>query len=151
MWKTIENTGSGSGRISIRCSTAVQFYYRRNQYELKQIGTSAYWEKFRSAVGDQIIDVFWADWIGSYGSQQIQAMSMGVFDLCTLRMDYHPDLYDLLRRKEVLVIKNAAPDAVIHGEPVRNHPDVYKLWSAVDDIRNMRRIMEFKVRRFEEK
>ena len=76
---------------------------------------------------------------------------MGAFDLCVLRMDYHPDLYALLRTKEALIIKNAAADAVDNGIPVKNHPDVYTLWGAVDDIRNQRKIMEFKVRRWETK
>ena len=145
------NSASSDGTIELTCNTAVQFYTRERIYKSGQIGTEDIWEKFVSNVGDNVLDVFWCDWVGSFGNQQIQAMSMGVFDLCTVRMDYHPVLYEVLRRKEVLVIKNAAADAVDYGVPVKNHPDVYTLWSAVDDIRNMHKIMEFKVRRWEGK
>ena len=151
--KQISNTSanSGNGIIKITCNTAVQFYTRERIYTEGQVGTKDLWEKFMSYVGDNKIETFWCDWIGSFGSQQVQAMSMGVYDLCTVRMDYHPELYELLRRKQVLVIKNAAADAVDYGVPVKNHPDVYTLWSAADDIRNMHKIMEFKVRRWEGK
>lgn len=138
--------------VKMYCNTAVQFYTQEKAYTPGQVGPTKKWSKFISQIGDDSIDVFWADWRGSFGQQQIQAMSMGVYDLCTVRMNYHPELYKLLRTKEVLLIKDAASDAVdTDGQPVRNHPDVYKLWGAVDDIRSMRRIMEFKVRRWEAK
>lgn len=151
--KQISNgsANSGNGITKITCNTAVRFFTRERIYKPGQVGTSDIWQKFTSTVGEIVLDVFWCDWIGSFGSQQIQAMSMGVYDLCTLRMDYHPELYELLRRKEALIIKNAAADAVEYGIPVRNHPDIYTLWGAVDDIRNMHKIMEFKVRRWEAK
>lgn len=150
--RTFDNSGShNSSQIKMNCTTAVQFFFRQRVYTAGQVGTTDSWIKFRSLIGETVLDVFWADWIGSYGSQQVQAMSIGVYDLCTLRMDYHPDLYALLRTKEALVIKNAAADAVEYGIPVKNHPDVYTLWGAVDDIRNMHKIMEFKVRRWEAK
>lgn len=159
--KLFDNSGSAGSQIRMNCTTAVQFYSRQRVYTAGQVGTTDSWVKFRSVLDQTIvngtvaaetaIDVFWADWQGSYGSQQVQAMSMGVYDLCTLRMDYHPDLYALLRTKEVLIIKNAAADAVSNGVPIRSHPDVYTLWGAVDDIRNARKIMEFKVRRWEGK
>jgi len=135
----------------MNCTTAVQFYFRQRVYTAGQVGTTDSWIRFRSLIGENVIETFWTDWQGSYGSQQIQAMSMGVYDLCTLRMDYHPDLYALLRTREALIIKNASPTAVIGGVPVRSHPDVYTLWGAVDDVRSMRKVMEFKVRRFETK
>ena len=149
--RSIDNSGGSNGVIKMHCNTAVHFFFRQRAYVPGQVGTADTWMKFSSLVGETEIDVFWVDWRGSYGTQQVQAMSLGVYDLCTLRMDYHPQLYDLLRTKEALVIKNASADAVDQGIPVRNHPDVYTLWGAVDDIRSMRRIMEFKVRRFESK
>lgn len=135
----------------MNCTTAVQFFFRQRAYTAGHVGTSDTWIKFRSLIGETVIDVFWAEWRGSYGTQQVTAMSMGVYDLCTIRMDYHPDLYGLLRTKEALIIRNAAADAVEYGIPVKNHPDVYTLWGAVDNIRNQRKIMEFKVRRWEAK
>ena len=145
------NTGSQNGFVTLYATTAVQFFTRERIYKPGQVGTSDLWQKYVSFIGDEAIDVFWCDWIGSYGSQQVQSMSLGVYDLCTVRMDYHPELYEMLRRKEVLVIRNAAADAVEYGVPVKNHPDVYTLWGAVDDIRNLHKIMEFKVRRWEAK
>lgn len=159
--KLFDNSGNASGQIRLNCTTAVQFWFAQKSYTAGQVGTTTSWVKFRSVLDQTIvngvvtaetaIEVFWADWQGSYGTQQVQAMSMGVYDLCTLRMDYHPDLYALLRTKEALIIKNAAADAVSNGVPIRSHPDVYTLWGAVDDIRNAHKIMEFKVRRFEQK
>lgn len=137
--------------VTIYPNTAVQFYSQESTYQPGQVGASKSWVKFTSAIGESSLDVFWADWRGSFGSQQIQALSMGVYDMCTLRMDYHPTLYQLLRTKEVLVVKDAAANAVISGVPVRNHPDVYVVWGGIDDIHSLHRIMEFKVRRFEQK
>lgn len=138
-------------KVTIRPNTAVRIFYQVGSYQPGQVGASKQWQQFTSSVGDKTLDVFWTDWQGSFGSQQLQAMSMGVTDLCTVRMDYHPDLYRLLRTKEVLFIKDAAEDAIADGVPVRNHPDVYAAFGAVDDIRSMRRVMEFKVRRWEAK
>lgn len=178
--------------IKMYCNTAVQFFTQTAAYVPGQVGQTKTWTKFTSAIGDKTLDVFWADWRGSFGSQQLQAMSMGVHDMCTLLMDYHPELYELLRTKTVLIVKNANADAVIEVEPdepdpaeqpaaaentpaenvqtentseentaadsapaeympIRNHPDVYTVWGAVNDVRSMHRIMEFKVRRFEQK
>lgn len=150
--RMIDNSGSNnSGKITMNCTTAVQFFFRQRVYTAGQVGTTDSWIKFRSLIGETVLDVFWADWRGSFGTQQVQSMSMGVYDLCTVRMDFHPDLYALLRTKEALVIKNAAADAVEYGIPVKSHPDVYTLWGAIDDIRNLHKIMEFKVRRWETK
>lgn len=138
-------------KATIRPTTAACFYYQVSSYQPGQVGSSKSWIKFTSAVGENTLDVFWTDWQGSFGTQQLQAMSMGVYDSGTVRMDYHPELYQLLRTKEMLIIKDAAMDAVADGVPVRNHPDVYIVWGAVNDIRSMHRIMEFKVRRWEGK
>lgn len=138
-------------KVTIRPNTAVRIFYQVSSYQPGQVGASKQWQQFTSSVGDKTLDVFWTDWQGSFGSQQMQAMSIGVTDLCTVRMDYHPELYRLLRTKEVLFIKDAAEDAIADGAPVQNHPDVYAVYGAVDDIRSMRRVMEFKVRRWEAK
>lgn len=190
--RLLDNSGStSSGQIKMSCTTAVQFYTQTATYVPGQVGQTKVWNKFTSPIGDTILDVFWCDWQGSFGTQQVQAMSMGVYDLCTIRMDYHPDLYELLRTKTVLIVKNANANAVITVQPaaasaegqtagqesaaqssstgdtptenaaadntpvtyipVRSHPDLYTVWGAVDDIRNMHKIMEFKVRRWETK
>ena len=137
--------------IVIRPNTAVRFYHQVTSYKPGQVGASKQWVKFTAEVGENTLDVFWTDWRGSFGDQALRAMSMGVSDFCTIRMDYQPELYELLRTKEMLVVKDANDDAIIDGAPVRNHPDVYTVWGAVDDVRSMHRIMEFKVRRFEAK
>lgn len=150
--RLLDNSGSNSnGQIKMSCTTPVQLYFRQRTYTAGQVGASDTWQKFETFIGEKITDILWVDWRGSYGSQQIQSMSMGVYDLCTIRMDYHPQLYELMRRKEMLIIKNAAQDAIEGSAPVRNHPDVYTLWGSVDDIRNLHKIMEFKVRRWEAK
>ena len=115
--KLFDNSGASGNLIKMSCTTAVQFYVPTAAYVAGQVGQTKTWTRFSSEIGETTLDVFWADWRGSYGTQQVQSMSMGVYDLCTLRMDYHPGLYDLLRRKEVLIVKNAAADAVIAVQP----------------------------------
>ncbi len=151
--RTIDNSGSNeSGTIKMSANTAVKFYYKTKQYQTGIVGTKNKWTKFWSSIDDTDLDVFWVDWQGSYGSQQLKAMSMGVYDLCRLRMDFHPEIYRMLQTREVIIIKNASRTAINEaGEPILSDPDVYTLWGAVDDIGNRRRIMEFKVRRFEAK
>lgn len=130
----------------------VIFFYKERHYKSGSIGVKTEWKRYVCRIDNIDLDVFWVDWHGSYGSQQIQAMSQSVYDLCTVRMDYHPGIYQLLRTREVIIIKNAASDAIgKDGTPVLTNPDVYTLWGAADNIHEERRLMEFKVRRFEAK
>ncbi|MBR6090855.1 MAG: hypothetical protein IKP86_13040 [Anaerolineaceae bacterium] len=138
--------------VKIYPNTAIKIYYKTKQYQPGAVGTRSAWEKFSAPLNGADLDVYWADWRGSFGDQELRAMSMGVFDLCTVRMDWHPEIYRLLQRREVIIIKNASPDAVDNdGCPILSDPDVYSVWGAVDDVRSMHKIMEFKVRRFEAK
>ena len=150
--RRIDNSTSSSGYIRISENTPLSFYYKSKAYQHGKVGTKTAWIKYSCFINQAEQDVFWCEWRGSYGTQQLKAMSLGVVDLCTIRMDYHPEIYNLLRSREVIVIKNASPTAVdAAGAPVISDPDVYSLWGAVDDIRNRRRIMEFQVRRYEAK
>ena len=106
--------------IVIRPNTAVRFYHQVTNYNPGQVGASKQWVKFTAEVGENMLDVFWADWRGSFGDQALRAMSMGVSDFCTIRMDYQPELYELLRTKEMLVVKDANDDAIIDGAPVQS-------------------------------
>ena len=145
MWKKLPDTSG------MYCNTPVYFYTVKVTHSTGQIGGSKIWSRFQSVIGEKVIDTFWADWRGSFGNQGLQAMSIGVTDLCTLRMNWHPEIYELLRTLDVIIIKNANANAIKDGVPIRNHPDVYSVYGGIDDIRGFHSIMEFKVRRFEAK
>ena len=150
--RSIRNSSGSAGSIEISTNTAVKIFYKTKQYAAGTVGTKASWEIFRSSLDSYTLEVFWVDWRGSYGTQQVKAMSLGVYDLCTVRMDYHPALYRLLQTREVILIKNASAVAIdVAGNPILSDPDVYSVWGAVDDIRNRQNIMEFQVRRYEVK
>ena len=150
--RRISNSTGSNGNIEISTNTAVKIFYKTKQYAAGSVGTKESWEIFRSSLDSFTLEVFWVDLRGSYGSQQVKAMSLGVYDLCTVRMDYHPTLYRLLQTREVILIKNASAAAIdAAGHPILSNPDVYTLWGAVDDIRNRQKIMEFQVRRYEAK
>jgi hypothetical protein len=40
---------------------------------------------------------------------------------------------------------------MVEGEPARKNPNVYELWSGVDNVKEENQFMEFHVRRYEGK
>lgn len=143
--KRIQTQTDAKSGLSYRPVVPLWFFYQEKTYEAG--GVASLWKQYTE--GD--LTAFWADWRGSYGVQSIQLLSLGVSDACTVKMSYIPGLYDLLRTRDVTVIKGANPAALKDGAPDPAHPDTYRLYGGVDDIRSMRRVMEFKVRRYEAK
>jgi len=48
-----------------------------------------------------------------------------------------------------VIVKNADSTAIVGGVPDKNNPNVYELWGGVDNVKEERQFMEFKVRRYE--
>ena len=77
---------------------------------------------------------FPVQWVNAYGKDMLIAQSENISELATIRMGYHPELYEALCSTEVQVFRNEEVDPfVVHG--------------SVDNIFMRNQILEFKVKR----
>ena len=129
----------------MKATTPLLFYAFESTY-VQGEGYTSTWNKFKS--GDN--EVFWAEWKGGFGDRAIAAQAQGVGDMATVRTFYIPDLYDKLRTKRVVVIKNADTTAIKDGVPDKDNPNCYELWGGVDNIKESNQLMEFRVKRVEQ-
>lgn len=114
-------------------------------------GLSVVWLPVTSNMGTYSISTFYCEWRGSYGERSLSAQALGVNDSATVRMTYNPAIYTALRLKQAVIVKNADETALSTGEPSSDNPNVYELWSGVDNVAEENAFMEFRVRRYEDK
>ncbi len=110
-------------------------------------GNTTTWEQIKS--GD--IGVYFCEWRGSFGEQQLAAHSLGVNEMATIRTFYNPDIYAALQGKKCVIVKYADASSMVGGKPSKNSPYLYELWGGVDNVLEQNLWMEFKVRRYEGK
>jgi hypothetical protein len=120
------------------------YYYAGESAYVPGTGATKTWTKI-------IPDALYAEWRGGYGDRAIAAESLGVSDMATVRTFFHPDVYEKMNRKQVVVVKNSDNGALKNGLPEKNNPNVYELWGGVDNVANENQFMEFRVRRYEPK
>lgn len=131
--------------IKLNATTPLMFYVFESTYVPGEGYVSA-WNKFVSGE----YETFWAEWKGGFGDRAIAAQAQGVGDMATVRTFYIPDLYDKLRTKRVIVIKNADTTAIKDGIPNKDNPNCYELWGGADNIREANQLMEFRAKRVEQ-
>lgn len=137
--------------IKLNPTTPVNFYVKKSGYVNGQGHTST-WEKITIKISQtQEISTFYGEWRGSYGDRVTSAQALGVNDSATFRMFYNPEIYNQLRTAQVLIIKNADQTAFENNEIDLRNPNVYELWSGVDNIQEENKYMEFRVKRYEGK
>lgn len=116
--------------------------YKKESAYIPGDGPSAAW----TSVGR-----LYCEWRGAYGDRVTAAQALGVSDSATIRTYYHPTIYNALRGAEVVIVKNADTTGIQDGEPDETNPNVYALWSGVDNVGEENQFMEFRVRRYESK
>lgn len=130
--------------MRFNANTPLKFYGQTVTYVPGQ-GNTTVWAVIKSGN----FETFWAEWTGSFGDRAMSAQALGVKDSATIRMTFNPTIYDKLRTEKVVIIKNADASAIVGGVPNKNNPNVYELWGGVDNVKEERQFMEFKVRRYE--
>ncbi len=138
-------------------SMAVSFYAESSVYIPGQGHTTA-WTKIESVITPETEDipaektgVFYCEWKGAFGERLTAAQAIGVSDSATIRMTYNPDVYEKLRSAQVLIAKQADETTFNAGTPAKNNPNLYELWSGVENVGEVNQFMEFRVRRYEGK
>jgi len=96
-------------------------------------------------------DALYAEWKGGFGDRALTAQTLGVSDMATVRTFFHPVIYNTMKAKQVVVVKNADLTAIKSGVPDKNNPNCYELWGGVDNVEESNQYMEFRVRRYEPK
>lgn len=96
-------------------------------------------EPVKIKIGDIESDSFYCTWINTYGEQVIKNTQAQIKDMATIRMPYHPDVYNAIQ----LI------GAKIHKNGVKNDKYSYEVYGSVDNYREQNRILEFKVQRIE--
>lgn len=127
--------------IKFNPTTPVRFYAKESGYKPGE-GATTGWND---------IGKLFCEWKGAFGDRVTAAQALGVNDSATVRTFYHPEIYKKLRTAQVVIIKNNDLSAIKNGIPDKNNPNVYELWSGVDNIQEGNQFMEFKVRRYEGK
>lgn len=133
-------------KIKTTMNTPCWFFCPTETYTAGE-GTTMTWNQFTT--GSQ--SAIWVEWRGSFGDQRIAASAQGIMDSARIRMSYIPALYELIRTKKVVIIKNIDASAV-DADPLRpkpENPNTYTLWGGVDNIQEACQWMEFNVKRFE--
>lgn len=129
--------------MKLNPTTPLLFYAKKGAY-VPGDGSTVAWEKI-------VPDALYAEWKGGFGDRALTAQSLGVSDMATVRTFFHPAIYNALKTKQVVVIKNADSTAIKSGVPDKDNPNCYELWGGVDNVEESNRFMEFRVRRYEPK
>lgn len=90
--------------------------------------------------GDPInTNIFYVEWIDSYGSQAIMLQQQNIIRPARVRMTYVKEVYEALKSKEVHIYLNCDAN------------DCFMLNSSVSNNLQENQILEFQVKRFEVK
>lgn len=136
-------------KIRTTFTTAISFYVQTTSYD-PDYGPILEWAKFESALSEtENIDVFWCEWVGSYGDMKMSAQAQGVSESARVRMPFIPELYEKLRSQKVLIAKNADEAVIVNNHPVAAYRNAYMIWGGVDNVREENQLLEFNVRRYE--
>lgn len=95
-------------------------------------------------------NIFWGEWKNAYGQQILDAQAQGVNELATIRMVYIPEVYEALRSKDITIVKHAENIQFKEDKPMFNQ-NTFKIYGSVDNVNEENKIIEFKVRRYEQK
>lgn len=136
--------------MKLDLNVPVRFYKKTSVYEAGK-GANTSYQLLQSQFAEKLVNVFWVEWRGTFGTQVLEAYANGVSELATLRMAYNPVIYDALRGSEVVIVKNADDTVVKKGQPDLANPNAYILFGGVDNYKEKNEMLEFKVRRYEQK
>jgi len=129
----------------MRYDTPIEFYkVDQDEYKPGELNETS-WKKIAEEDGTS---TYYCNWIGTYGSVKAAAMTAGINETVSVIMPFAPALYAALRDHRVVIFKGAA-DIMTGGEPDRQNPDCYELYSGVDNRQN--RTMNFILKRYEGK
>lgn len=129
-----------------RFTTALRFFAPATIY-VPGKGTTKVWAEIAREGGA----VFFGSWKNAYGEAAIGAFTAGVSEAATVRIGFHPALYAAMRGGEVLVAKDGDGSVLKDGQPDRTNPNAWTVWGGADNVDEGRRMIEFRVRRYEGK
>lgn len=124
----------------MRKRTPISFRKIINIYEAG-IGNQEQQEKIMVNVGKTKTDIFYCEWLTSYGNLAIQQQQQGIIEGAKVRMPYIATLVDALRNHQIIIYKNAIED--------KNNQFI--LNSSIEDIKEHHKEIEFQVKRLVEK
>jgi hypothetical protein len=135
----------------MKFNTPIKIHYSETDKDEKEI-----FHTVESEFLDKIVDIFYCEWTGTFGNQVLQNQAIGVIDVATIRIRYNPDVYQALRDKNnISIAKNAVDifklDRFGNSTYDRKNINCYMIFGDVDNIKEENRIIEFKVRRYEQK
>lgn len=104
-------------------------------------GASETWAPLTRICHGVVSDAFPVEWRGAFGADMISAAAQNIRQMATIRMSYHPDVWEALRTREVRVhLVEEGPKA---------HPFV--VYGDADNVGMQNQVLEFKVHRLEGK
>lgn len=127
--------------------TLVKFAIQKSVYVQGQ-GASTQWLTIQVPIvkdndGNVIeqTDCFYCEWLGSYGTTAIEQQANGAIDTARVRLPYVAEILEALKTKDVKIYKNGKTDA----------QNTYQLNSSADNYLESNKMIEFQVKRREEK
>ena len=139
--------------MKVNVNTPLKFLKEQSTY-VPGDGYTTEWAEITSSINltgaPQDVSVFWVEWQSAFGNQVLEAQAVGVNEMATIRMAYNPTLYEALRLGNVIVAKDA-DDVIKANKPDKDNPNAYELFGGVDNYKELDKVMEFKVRRYEVK
>jgi hypothetical protein len=130
----------------------LKFYTEQSSYVVGEGYTTA-WLPLKTTVDitgtPQEVSVFWGNWKSAYGKQVYDAQAVGIEEAATVRMTFIPSIYEALRGKQVVISKGAGTILDGGGLPDKDNIEAYTVFGGVDNVGELGKEMEFKVRRYE--
>lgn len=127
--------------------TLIKFAIEKSVYKQGK-GTSTQWLTIKvPTVKDEngniveYTDCFYCEWLGSYGATAIEQQSKGAIDTARVRLPYVAEVLEALKTRDVKIYKNGKTDA----------QNTYQLNSSADNYLDSNKMIEFQVKRREEK
>lgn len=126
--------------LEIKNNIGIRFQYFSSLY-VKGKGSTPKWLDFTYLMGDKEQNIFPAQWRNAFGGELIQAESLNIKQLATIRMGFNPQLYEILKTKQVRIFQNNETDET----------KAFSLYGSCDNVYMADKVLEFKVHRLEVK
>ena len=126
--------------LSIRPQTFVRIEKKTSAYQ-PGTGASDTWAPITRSCYGMVSDTFPVEWRGAFGADMVSAAAQNIRQMATIRMAYHPAVWEALRSGEVRVF--------LAEEGPKARP--FTVYGDADNVAMENRILEFKIHRREGK
>lgn len=125
----------------MKFNTLIKFDVVKDEY-IKGIGNNTTTERFKVKVSNAIeTDCLYCEWSNNYGSVALMQQQQGIRESARIRMPFVRSLVEAVKKNNLIIYK--------HGIEEDTH--IFELATSVDDIKEDNKVIEFQVRRMNQR